>query len=82
MPPGGVVSIQISYDPGWRAWVAGTPVALRSDGLGMVVIDPKREGDVAVRLEFTGGTERRICRLISLLTACALAGAIALQRRS
>jgi len=68
-----VVSVQITYDPGWRASVGGRPVAVRSDGLGMMVIDPACAVDCTIDLEFAGGMERRIYLAVSISVALALA---------
>jgi hypothetical protein len=70
--PGQVVSVQITYDVGWRASVNGQPVTVRSDGLGLMVIEPACERGCTIDLEFTGGMERRICLAVSILTALAL----------
>ena len=67
-----VVSLQISYDPGWRANVNGSPVALRSDGLGMIAIDPACAGECMIDLKFDGGIERRICFILGILVLFSL----------
>jgi hypothetical protein len=76
--PGQVVSVQINFDPGWKASIGGRPVELRADGLGMMVVDPHVSGECAIDLAFTGGTERLICFALSSMTALVLAGMIIL----
>jgi hypothetical protein len=71
--PGQAVSVQITYDPGWRAAVNGRPVIVRSDGLGMMVIDLDCAGGCTIDLQFSGGLERRICLAVGILTALVLA---------
>jgi hypothetical protein len=70
--PGQVVSVEITYDPGWRAWVAGRPALLHPDGLGFITIEPQCRGDCIVDLRFDGGAERRICAVLGILVALAL----------
>jgi hypothetical protein len=73
LSPAQVVSVQVTYDPGWRATVAGRRVPIRSDQLGMIIIEPHCSGPCAVDLEFTGGPERTACLVISVLAAITLA---------
>jgi hypothetical protein len=74
--PEDVVSVQITYDPGWRASVGGRPVDLYADGLGMMVVQPHCPGACAIDLVFTGGTERRMCFAVGCFAALALAGMV------
>ncbi len=73
LSPAQVVSVQVTYDPGWRATVAGRSVPVGSDQLGMIIIAPNCLGPCNVDLEFTGGPERTACVVISLLAAIGLA---------
>ncbi len=70
---GDVISMQIGYDPGWRASVNGRQVTVRSDGLGMMAFNPECAGDCTIDVEFAGGWERHVCSAVSILTAFALA---------
>ena len=76
-----VVSVQITYDPGWRASVGGRPATVRSDGLGMMAIDPECAGDCTIDLEFAGGMERRIYSAAGILTALTLVIMIVMPRQ-
>jgi hypothetical protein len=76
-----VVSVQINYDPGWRATAGGRILHIHPDQLGMMIIDPDGAGPQAIDLEFTGGTERAVCLAISLVTAAALAGMLVWPKR-
>lgn len=60
--PGEVLSVQVSYHPGWRAAVEGVAVPVRSDGLGLMVVEPHCSGPCAVRLKFDGGAEMWLAR--------------------
>ena len=52
---GEVVSVQISYDPGWRVTVNGNRKLARSDALGLMVIEPDCDGSCTIGLDFDGG---------------------------
>lgn len=67
-----VLSIQITYDPGWEARVGGRVAATSADQLGFIVVDPQCEGDCLVDLEFTGGRERNVTLTVSVLVVAAL----------
>jgi hypothetical protein len=69
-----VISVQVNYDPGWRAATQGRSLRIRPDQLGMMIIDPDGEGPRSIDLEFTGGAERAVCLGVSLLTAIMLLG--------
>ena len=69
-----VISVQITYDPGWRARVAQQPVPLHADALGFMVIDPHCSGECTVDLQFSGGLERGITLAVSLMSAAILLG--------
>jgi hypothetical protein len=65
--PGQVVSAQINYHPGWRAWVNGRQSSVRSDGIGLLAITPNCTGDCEITLEYDGGLEANVCRTAALL---------------
>ena len=72
--PAQVISVQVNYDPGWRAATRGRSLRIRPDQIGMMIIDPDGAGPGSIDLEFTGGAERALCLSISLLTATILLG--------
>jgi hypothetical protein len=72
LAPGQVVTVQVTYDVGWRARVGGKDVPIREDGLGMMVLRPDCRGACSIDLEYTGGTERQVCGVIGLLIAILL----------
>jgi hypothetical protein len=67
-----LISVQITYDPGWRATVNGSVRPIRSDGLGLMVVDAGCSGACEVALDYAGSTEIRFCRLVSLVSAVLL----------
>ena len=59
-----------SGDPsGWRAISNGHDLRVTPDALGLILIEPDRAGPISIDLVFDGGFERKLCRLLSLLTA-------------
>lgn len=74
--PGQAVAVQVTYDPGWVAMANGRPTPIARDGIGLMALEPECDGPCDIDLVFDGGRERKICRLVSLLTLLGvLAGA-------
>jgi hypothetical protein len=69
--PNQVISIQVSYHPGWHASSAGHRIPIHKDGLGLMWLAPECHGACEINLEYDGGWELRLCRWLSYL---ALAG--------
>jgi hypothetical protein len=57
VPPGDVLSIQITYNPGWHARVSGSSTRIEKDGLGLMTISPACSGVCTVALAYDGGRE-------------------------
>jgi hypothetical protein len=74
LEPHQLVSVQISYHPGWRAFRNGARQPIRSDGLGFMVIEPACSGDCRVELVYDGGLEMKLARLASIGTFLCVAG--------
>ena len=51
------IAVQVSHDPGWRAWVNGEPRRVLRDELGLMAIDARCEGLCKVKLVYDGGPE-------------------------
>jgi hypothetical protein len=64
--PGQVISIQVSYHPGWRASVNGKPAELHRDGLGLMWLESGIGGPSEVNISYNGGTQLWVCRVITL----------------
>ena len=77
---GQVLSIQISYHPGWHARAAGQDRKLNRDGLGLMWLRPACAGPCAIELDYDGGAELRICRWISYVAIAALILVFPLRR--
>lgn len=64
---GDVVSVQISYDSGWRVTVNGTIARAHADALGLMVIEPDCNGPCGIDLLFDGGSAARWTKWAPLL---------------
>jgi hypothetical protein len=73
MKHGQVLSVQETYAPGWKATVGGRPVPLHTDGIGLMVAEPNREGDFVVEFAYGVTSEAWLCRIFSLAAALGLA---------
>jgi len=69
--PEHLLSVQISWAPGWHASVNGAPRPAWGDKLNQMVVEPRCSGPCTVDLTYDGGAEARIARWLSGL---ALAG--------
>ena len=73
------IAVQVSYDPGWRAWINGEPRRILRDGLGLMVIDARLrrllhgETDLRRRARDVAGQGSRQ-RLASSRLSVAMAG--------
>jgi hypothetical protein len=71
LKPEHLVSVQISYDRGWRAKANGRAAGVSGDPLGQLVIEPDCDGACTIELVYDGGLEARLARIAFL---AALAG--------
>ena len=71
--PGQAVSVQVTHHPGWHAKANGISRQVKADGLGLMWLQPGCNGPCDVQLEYDGGTELRICRVLSAVALGALA---------
>ena len=60
-----VISVQETFMPGWQARVSGREVPVRSDKLGLIVIEANCDGPCRIDLSFGVTTEGWICRFLS-----------------
>lgn len=65
--PGDFVSVQITFDRGWRAHANGKVEPTFADGLGLLVIDPHCAGHCSIDLTWTAGRERRNMTIFQVL---------------
>ena len=67
---GQVVSVQVSYHPGWHATSGGRPIPVHRDGLGLMWLEST--GPSEIILDYDGGLELRLCRWLTYLALAAL----------
>jgi hypothetical protein len=70
--PGQAISVQVTYYPGWHAKANGISRPIQADGLGLMWLQAGCHGPCDVQLEYDGGTELLICRLLSAVALAAL----------
>lgn len=75
-----ILSVQVNYHPGWHARANGRACRVRSDRLGLLVIEPACAGPCTVELSYDGGTEMLVARI--LCWGALLAGFVWIYRRS
>ncbi len=73
LKPDHILSVQITWDKGWKAYSAGRRVPAWGDKLGQMVVEPRCSGPCTVELKYDGGTEGVYARAIQRL---ALAGGL------
>jgi hypothetical protein len=83
LEPGDVISLQITYHPGWKAFAGGKAASITSDGLAQMVVHADCSGLCEVDLSYDGGWEGKALRMLSLATilGVALWGVAGLRRR-
>ncbi len=62
---GQIVSVQVTYDPGWQAMANGNTVSVRGDAIGQTVIEPGCAGECEILLRYAGGAQRTLTRCLS-----------------
>jgi len=82
--PDNLLSVQITYHPGWRALVNGAPRRVFGDGLGQLIIEPNCVGQCGVQLIYDGGVEMLTARIMtwSALAGCLIWIAASWRRRA
>ncbi len=81
LQPNSVVSIQISWSPGWHAHLHGRALRVFKDGLGFMYLVPGIAGPATISMDYDGGTEMIAARWISLVTLVLLGVACLIPRR-
>ena len=66
-----LISVEVTWDRGWKARVNGEPRRIWADTLGQMVVEPRCSGPCTVDLSYDGGSEMMLARIVSWL---ALAG--------
>lgn len=63
-----VVSVQVTYDPGFHAWANGREARVFRDGLGWIAVEPHCDGECRIELVYDGGLEDRVARWLRGIT--------------
>jgi hypothetical protein len=74
MKPDQVMSVQVTWAPGWRASVDGRKIPLRKDGIGLLVLEPGCDGPCDIQLDYVATPEAWICRILSALVTLGMIG--------
>jgi hypothetical protein len=82
LQPSHLLSVQISYHPGWRAYRNGESIRPREDGLGLMLIEPQCRGECEIELIYDGGTEMSLAKAASAGAVLLLAGWFVVERRA
>jgi hypothetical protein len=73
LKPEHILSVQITWDKGWKAYAGGRRVQAWGDKLGQMVVEPQCSGPCTVELRYDGGTEGIYARAIHMV---AVAGGV------
>jgi hypothetical protein len=65
------LSVQVTYDPGWRATEGMRTVPISKDGLGQMILSPQHPGEYDISLIYDGGRESKVCRTLSAIVLLA-----------
>jgi hypothetical protein len=76
LAPGEIVSTQINYHRGWHAVANGGRASVRPDGLNLMTIEPKCIGECEIELEYDGGWELRLSRVLSVAALLVFTGVV------
>jgi uncharacterized membrane protein YfhO len=73
--------VQESYDPAWRAWSGGQPLAVHKDAMGFMAIDaPSGSRDIA--LAFITPLENQAGGVVTAISILIAIGLLALSAAS
>ncbi|NIM47633.1 MAG: YfhO family protein [Candidatus Aenigmarchaeota archaeon] len=62
------IGLQISYNPGWKAYVDGKRVKIEKDVIDFMLIDPGKTGNVKIILKFGKTWDQYLGYLITVVT--------------
>src|ERR1039458_9531772 len=74
LQPSQLVSIQISYAPGWHAFANRSPALVRPDALGLMIIEPQCVGECRIDLTYESGPEAGWTRVVQLVSVALTIG--------
>jgi hypothetical protein len=65
VPSDMLLSVQVSYDPGWTASQDGRPLPVDSDVLGFIILRPQPAALTRIELDYRGTGEQRVMAVLS-----------------
>jgi hypothetical protein len=74
LSPADLVSVQVAWFSGWKAWVGDRRIPISADGLGFQVLHPACQGPCEITLRWTGRPDRIPSAMVSLAALGLLAG--------
>jgi hypothetical protein len=74
IPSEDILSVQITYSPGWHVKVNGARRRIQKDALGLMTIVPDCTGPCTILLNYDGGLEARLTQIAAIATLLALLG--------
>jgi uncharacterized membrane protein YfhO len=82
IPEGRVISLQVNYDPGWRASQDRRPIPIERDRLGFMVLRANPSDAAHVELSYRGTLEQWLMAVLSALCWIGSIVALWLTRRA
>lgn len=82
LPRGMHVAFSIPWDPNFRAYLNGAPIAVRANSTGLMVTEALPAGGASLDLRFEPSIEERLGAAISLLTAITCLAVLFWKRRA
>jgi hypothetical protein len=74
IPSEDILSVQITYSPGWHVKVNGARRRIQKDALGLMTIVPDCTGPCTILLNYDGGLEDRVTQIAAIATLLTLLG--------
>jgi hypothetical protein len=74
LSPAELVSVQVPWFSGWKAWVGGRRIPISADGMGFQVLHPGCQGPCEITLRWTGRPDQIPSAIVSLAALGLLAG--------
>lgn len=81
VPANMLLSLQVSYDPGWTASQGGRPLPVEKDRLGFIVLRPDPTTPTRIEMNYRGTGEQRLMAVLSLAAWLGALAALLLWRR-
>lgn len=81
LKPDQILSLQITYFPGWHAAANGRDVPVLRDNIGFMYVEPRCDGACSIEMIYDGGVESRVLWWIRLVALMGGVGWLILLRR-